>query len=135
MKGLIAAMLIFANLVWEPAAAATEDQNPYKSPSNVSINGYVLNWMELARLKQSLGYTVLPGAYLYNVQNGCWINSTSGASGCLGNQNSNAGIYTSRYGSGERNNEGDWSHYSNAAGGGVGGTGDGCVYAFGWSNC
>jgi hypothetical protein len=46
------------------------------------------------------------------------------------------GAYISRYGSGEWNGKGDWNHWSNAAGGAVGGTGDGCIYTtFGWSNC
>ena len=36
----------------------------------------------------------------------------------------------------ESNAQGDWSYYSNVTGnGGVGGTSDGCYYAFGWSNC
>ena len=31
---------------------------------------------------------------------------------------------------------GDWNHWSNAAGGAVGGSADGCIYTtFGWSNC
>lgn len=103
--------------------------SPYAS--NVSINGYLLSTAELASLEAQLGTRVMPGAYLYNPQNSCWLNTTTGHSGCLNNSD----IYTSRYGSGERNANGDWSHYSNMAGGGVGGTGDGCVYAFGWSNC
>jgi hypothetical protein len=103
--------------------------SPYAS--NVSINGYLLNTAELASLEAQLGTRLMPGAYLYNAQNSCWLNTTTGHSGCL----NNSGIYTSRYGSGERHANGDWSHYSNMAGGGVGGTGDGCVYAFGWSNC
>ncbi|MCG8667995.1 MAG: hypothetical protein MI867_01155 [Pseudomonadales bacterium] len=117
--------------------AADDPSNPTDSgdsKSNVSINGYWLTWPELVNLQMHLGYQVLPGAYLYNPDNTCWVNTTTGASGCIANYNQ-SGIYTSRYGSGERNANGDWSHYSNAAGGGVGGTGDGCVYAFGWSNC
>ena len=39
-------------------------------------------------------------------------------------------------GSGERYGDGSWSHYNPlVGGGGVGGTADGCVYAYGWSNC
>ncbi|MCP5424768.1 MAG: hypothetical protein H6970_06825 [Gammaproteobacteria bacterium] len=102
---------------------------PYAS--NVSINGYPLSTAELATLEANLGTRVMPGAYLYNQQNGCWLNTTTGYSGCL----NNSGMYTSRYGSGERNANGDWSHYSDMTDGAVGGTGDGCVYAFGWSNC
>lgn len=105
------------------------------SASNVAINGYVLTWTELANLQAQLGSRILPGAYLYNSYNGCWVNTSTGAAGCIGGQSGSSGSYTSRYGSGEWNSNGDWSHYSNAAGGGVGGSGDGCVYAFGWSNC
>ncbi len=56
-----------------------------------------------------------------------------GQSGCLSKTVGNYGandtdIYNSRYGSGETNSQQDWSHWSDAAGGSVGGTGDGCVY-------
>ncbi len=116
---------------WSQAADASGSEF-----SNVAINGYILTRAELSGLERQLGSRVAPGAYLYNSYNGCWLNTSNGTSGCLGNGGQgSAGTYHSRYGSGERNNQGDWSHYSNAAGGGVGGTGDGCVYAFGWSNC
>ena len=53
------------------------------------------------------------------------------SSGCVGN----ASVF-SRYGSGERTSDGSWNHWSNAAGAGVGGTADGCIYTTtGWSNC
>lgn len=127
------AMFVVAALSFSALVVAGE---PQSQPSNVAINGYVLTRAELANLERQLGSQVMPGAYLYNTYNGCWLNTSNGARGCLGAAGkTNPGIYNSRYGSGERNANGDWSHYSNAAGGGVGGTGDGCVYAFGWSNC
>jgi len=46
--------------------------------------------------------------------------------------------YNTRWGGGSRTSNGSWNHYSNLAGGAVGGTSDGCVYttvAGGWSNC
>jgi len=46
--------------------------------------------------------------------------------------------YNSRYGSGSQYSDGSWIHSSNAAGGSVGGTSDGCIYTNvggGWSNC
>lgn len=101
---------------------------PYAS--NVMINGYLLNTYELAALERQIGVRIAPGVYLAN--QGCWVNLTTGQSGCLGGS---SGQYSSRYGSGERNSQGNWSHWSDMAGGGVGGTSDGCIYAFNWSNC
>lgn len=44
--------------------------------------------------------------------------------------------YSGRWGSGSQYSDGSWNHYSDAAGGAVGGTSDGCIYTtFGWSNC
>ena len=44
--------------------------------------------------------------------------------------------YAGRWGSGSQYSDGSWNHYSEAAGGAVGGTSDGCIYTtFGWSNC
>ncbi len=98
----------------------------------VMINGTLLTPQQVFTLEQQLGTRVVPGGYLYNESNGCWMNMTTGQQGCMGNGN----VTTfSRHGSGERNANGDWSHWSNMAGGAVGGSGDGCVYAFGWSNC
>lgn len=99
--------------------------------TNVIINGQELSGAELAALEVKLGTRVVPGNYIANYQSGCWTNLSTGASGCI----NSAGSYTSSYGSGERNSNGDWSHWSDLEGGGVGGTGDGCYYAFGWSNC
>jgi hypothetical protein len=99
--------------------------------TDVSVNGKRLSTTEIRALERDIGSYVAPGDYLYDAGSGCWYNQTSGASGCL----SANGSYTSRYGSGH-NNAGSWNHWSNAAGGGVGGTADGCVYTtFGWSNC
>lgn len=106
-------------------------ENTMALDSNVVINGYRLSLAELVSLQGRLGTRVSPGKYIVNYQNGCWVNLSTGAKGC----GVNSGSYISRYGSGERNNRGDWSHRSDIAGGSVGGTGDGCVYAFGWSNC
>ena len=89
--------------------------------------------------QQQLGVRVSPGNYLYDPQSGCWMELNTGQSGCPGSAgggNPGGGSYISRYGSGESNANGDWNHWSNAAGGAVGGTGDGCIYtSFGWSNC
>ena len=102
--------------------------------SFVAINGQVLSHQQLAALETQLGTRIAPGSYVVDYASGCWANLSTGQQGCGVGGGSN-GTYTSRYGSGERNANGDWSHYSNIAGGGVGGSGDGCVYAFGWSNC
>lgn len=103
-------------------------------PSYVAINGQVLSYQQLAALETQLGTRIAPGSYAVDYQSGCWANLSTGQQGC-GVGGGGNGAYTSRYGSGEYNSNGDWSHYSNIAGGGVGGSGDGCVYAFGWSNC
>lgn len=100
----------------------------------VYINGYELSAEELYVTEQQLGARVAPGNYLYDGQSGCWMELDSGRSGCPGS--AGGGSYISRYGSGEWTGNGDWNHWSNAAGGAVGGTGDGCIYTtFGWSNC
>jgi hypothetical protein len=109
-------------------AVATEYSGKY-----VVINGVQLSQQEIAALELQLGSQIEPGIYLYDYQSGCWANLTTQQQGCLGGGGN--GSYASQYGSGEWNNDGDWSHYSDIAGGGVGGSGDGCVYAFGWSNC
>lgn len=105
----------------------------------VYVNGYELTPQELYVTQQQLGARVSPGNYLYDPQSGCWMELNTGQSGCPGNAgggNPGGGSYISRYGSGESNANGDWNHWSNAAGGAVGGTGDGCIYtSFGWSNC
>jgi hypothetical protein len=99
--------------------------------SSVAINGQRLTVQELNLLQQQIGTYVSPGSYLFDGNSGCWYNQSTGASGCLGGN----GSYLSRYGSGH-SNASDWNHWSNAAGGAVGGTSDGCVYtSFGWSNC
>ena len=99
--------------------------------SQVVINGQRLTAVELTVLEAQLGGRIPPGAYLLNAQ-GCWMNLSTGQSGCLGA----SGDVHSRYGSGERTSDGSWNHYSNSAGMGVGGTADGCIYTTtGWSNC
>lgn len=103
------------------------------SASNVIINGQPLSLGELAALEVQLGTRIAPGNYLFNPQNGCWSNLSTGQSGCLGG---GSGAYNSRYGSGGRDAHGNWNHWSDLSGGAVGGTSDGCIYtSYGWSNC
>ena len=97
--------------------------------SGVSINGYSLNANERSALERYLGMAIPSGHYALNTYTGCWMNLSTGARGCPSN------TYVGAGGSGERNANGDWSYYSNSAGYGVGGTGDGCLYAGDWSNC
>ncbi len=99
--------------------------------SNVAINGVRLTTAQLSLLEANLGTRVQPGSYLTDA-NGCWVNMTTGASGCL-NQ---SGDVHSRYGSGSRYSDGSWNHWSELPEMGVGGTSDGCIYTtVGWSNC
>lgn len=98
--------------------------------SNVAINGQRLTVEQLRALEASVGSRIAPGAYLVDAR-GCWLNMSTGQSGCLNSVNT-----YSRHGSGERTSDGSWNHYSNSAGMGVGGTADGCIYTTtGWSNC
>lgn len=98
----------------------------------VAINGTQLTVPQLRQLEAQLGSRIAPGNYLVDAM-GCWANLTNGTSGCIGQGSVDT---FSRYGSGSRGSDGSWNHYSRAAGGAVGGTGDGCVYTtFGWSNC
>ena len=105
----------------------------------VYVNGYELSPQELYVAQQRSGAHIPPGNYLYDGQSGCWVELNTGQGGCPGNAsngNSGGGSYISRYGSGEWNGNGDWNHWSDAAGGAVGGTSDGCIYtSFGYSNC
>ena len=98
--------------------------------SNVAVNGELLTQDQLYVLQVQLGTAIPAGNYLLDGQ-GCWLNLTTGESGCIGSVSTH-----SRYGSGERTSDGSWNHYSNSAGMGVGGTSDGCIYTTsGWSNC
>lgn len=100
----------------------------------VFVNGYELSPQELYTVQMQSGTRIPPGNYIVDGQTGCWAELNSGRSGCP--VNAGGGSYTSRYGSGERNANGDWNHWSNAAGGAVGGSADGCIYTtFGWSSC
>ena len=103
----------------------------------VYINGYELTPQELYAVQVQTGTRIPPGNYIYDGRSGCWAELTSGHSECPAYAGGGGGgSYISRYGSGEWNANGDWNHWSNAAGGAVGGTGDGCIYTtFGWSNC
>jgi hypothetical protein len=99
--------------------------------SDVIINGQVLSSAEKIAMENRIGTRIMPGNYISDGD--CWVNLSNGTSGCL----SSATVNTySRYGSGERSSNGSWNHWSNAAGGAVGGSSDGCVYtSFGWSSC
>ncbi|WP_078121272.1 hypothetical protein [Thiosocius teredinicola] len=100
--------------------------------SDVYINGQQLTVQQKNNLQKALGTYIAPGSYLVDANTGCWYNQSSGAGGCPSGSNA----YNSRYGSGSYDNSGNWNHWSNAAGGGVGGTSDGCIYTtYGWSNC
>jgi hypothetical protein len=127
--------VILSGIFLAVAAVAVEAQGR----TLVFINGYELSAQELYVAQQQLGARIAPGNYLYDGQSGCWMELNSGRSGCpasAGAGNGTGGSYISPYGSGEWNANGDWNHWSNAAGGAVGGTGDGCIYtSFGWSNC
>ena len=135
MKNQIVKMNLLAVLVSISVVAQAGD--------TVVINGYLLAPMEVQQLERQLGYRVLPGNYAADFQTGCWVNIESGQGNCQSqdqaqsqSQNGSSGAYTSRWGSGEQYSNGSWSHYDSLTGnGGVGGTADGCVYAFGWSNC
>jgi hypothetical protein len=99
--------------------------------AGVTINGKPLSSAEISALEMQIGQQIAPGNYLSD--GNCWVNLSTGTSGCLNQGTVNT---YSRYGSGEYNSAGDWNYWSNAAGGSVGGTSDGCVYtSYGWSNC
>jgi hypothetical protein len=100
--------------------------------SNVAINGQVLTLSELANLQQQIGTRIAPGYYLVDTNTGCWLNQSSGASGCLGDSTVN---YQSNQGSGAYDGNGNWNHYDSNSHWGVGGTADGCIYTPDWSNC
>lgn len=127
-------ILLLAIAIVSGAFAAQANEKTF-----VYVNGHELTPQDLYVAQQRSGARIPPGHYLYDGQSGCWVELNSGRGGCPGNTgggNSGGGSYMSRYGSGEWNGAGDWNHWSNAAGGAVGGTNDGCIYtSFGWSNC
>lgn len=119
LKSLIFALIISLQL------------SPTVSASDVIINGQTLSHAQKIALENSIGTRIVPGNYVSDGD--CWVNLSNGTSGCLSSSTVNS---FSRYGSGERSSNGDWNHWSNAAGGAVGGTSDGCIYTtFGYSNC
>lgn len=77
----------------------------------------------------------LPPGHYWLMENGNW--------GVMGNPQPMGNIYAGVQagpgaggGSGQINPDGSWSYDSPyTGGGGVGGTSDGCIYAFEWSNC
>ena len=98
--------------------------------SSVAINGQRLSEGQLYALQMQLRTVIPPGYYLL-AETGCWVNLSTGTSGCFG-----VTEIHSRSGSGERTSDGSWNHYSDSAEMGVGGTSDGCIYTTtGWSNC
>lgn len=118
---------LLAILVLLAGASMTAAANPF---SGVVINGQPLNQAQLMQVQIQLGAYIPSGNYLLDAS-GCWLETISGASGCIGSVS-----VDSRYGSGERASDGSWNHWSNSAGMGVGGTADGCLYTTsGWSNC
>ena len=121
--GTSIASLIVAAALAGPVAAGHDGA--------VSVNGQRLTPAQRAGLEARIGQRIEPGSYLYDARTRCWANLSTGRRGCL----PGTGEYRSRYGSGGYQAGGDWSHHSDIAGGSVGGSGDGCVYAFGWSNC
>lgn len=124
---MMALLVGFAMIVATLAAHAT-------GGTLVFVNGYELTPEELYSIELESGTRVPPGNYIYDVGTGCWAELNSGRGDCPAY--GAGGSYNSRYGSGEWNGNGDWNHWSNAAGGAVGGTGEGCIYTtFGWSNC
>ncbi len=100
--------------------------------SNVVINGQLLTVAEVNYLQQQIGMTIEPGYYLVDPSTGCWLNQSTGASGCL---ISNATQYQTPHGSGWSDGNGNWNHYDSYSRWGVGGTADGCIYTPEWSNC
>lgn len=118
-------------VTWLAALCLVAAAAPGRAEARVSINGSLLTPVQVQILERQIGGRIAPGDYLVG-QNGCWVNLSSGARGCLqGNFE-----HWSRYGSGERSGDGSWNHWSDAADGAVGGTADGCVYTtYGWSNC
>lgn len=71
------------------------------NPSDVEINGQILSSTELVSLESRLGARIGPGNYLVDPQSGCWLNITTGWTGCIGDP----GIYPSRNGSDKH----DWN--------------------------
>jgi hypothetical protein len=102
---------------------------------NATINGVPMTAEQCNFAIQKYG-SVQPGHYWMDA-NGTW--------GVMGDPtprgNINSGIYETRPGvyggSGERYDNGAWIHNQDSllGGGAVGGDGDGCYYAYGWSNC
>ena len=54
------------------------------SGTGVVINGEELSPSELVQLQRQIGAVVPPGNYLANMQTGCWVNTSTGDSGCIG---------------------------------------------------
>lgn len=128
MKALVTIIAVLALSLTGAVASANQ-----LALAPVTINGSQLTFAQLRVLEAQLGGRVEPGHYMVNAR-GCWLNLSTGASGCIGQGSASTDVH-SRHGSGSRQG-GNWNHWSNAAGGAVGGTADGCIYTtFGYSNC
>jgi len=53
--------------------------------TGVYVNGQELSLSELVTLQQQIG-PIAPGFYNYDSNSGCWVELSTGASGCLGFQ-------------------------------------------------
>lgn len=84
----------FTGLLLASANSSGADRQSY-----VEINGQILSSTELISLESRLGARIGPGNYLVDPQSGCWLNITTGWTGCIGDP----GMYPSRNGSDKRN--------------------------------
>ena len=64
-------------------AANAGTKNPVH-PSDIEIDGRVLGSAELVSLQSRLGVRVGAGRYLMDPRSGCWLNITTGWTGCIG---------------------------------------------------
>ncbi|MEM7253536.1 MAG: hypothetical protein AAF493_19140 [Pseudomonadota bacterium] len=87
MKSLLLALFIAMGTM--PLAATA-------NATGVIINGHHLDVYALAQLQRQLGTRIAPGEYWVNRRNGCWINLTSGARGCLSRAGSPADRWVGR---------------------------------------
>ncbi|MEM8952111.1 MAG: hypothetical protein AAGA21_09340 [Pseudomonadota bacterium] len=128
VKSLLTAGLMMAMLPWAEDAHAA---------CGATINGAPMT-VEECNLAMQIYGGVQPGHYWMDA-NGTW--GVMGDPTPRGNIQNDAYAYQSRGGvyggSGERSGNGSWVHRQDdlLGGGAVGGDGNGCYYAEGWSNC
>ena len=127
MMTVLKAILLTAGL----AAAGVVAAMPASAQVAYTING-VPTTPDVTAYLQSQG---LPYGHYWLMQNGNW--GMVGSARVLGNIYAGTQHSPGTYGgSGEIYGNGSWSYYNDhVGGGGVGGDGNGCVYAYGWSNC